>query len=399
MQEAPQIAFWEDRCSHYESLAKLSADIDKEFSKDCLREAWNETVPLNPNEFPEARRRIIDFAHRLNSDFAATLASETETDPGRDFARNQTNQQIKLLNLREKAATGEKEALTSLLQQEKSNQVEVTKMLLAGLNSGRVSSMHIENTRSFVKSASEMELTDTYTVLSWVIENAILRYENTDQAQEYLRPIYNATRLSSELTFKIASRIRSDTDSSICAARRSEFNTDCLIRPGERDKALELIKSWVSKATGFIKITDPYFGLDELEFVRLIRSVNTDIPIIILTSKKHQQDARINLPWDETYQSHWRLSLSDSVPGDVEIIVIDKNTGSGHPIHDRWWLSQKSGLRIGTSANALGGGRLSEVSDISEEETAKMLAEVDKYIVHKFGRLNNDRFSYSSFYL
>jgi len=244
-----------------------------------------------------------------------------------------------------------------------------------------------------------MDLQDAYTVFSWTIENAVRRHADTDQAKTLLRPLYEAVRLSSELAFRIASRIRSVTDQGIDIARRSDDSSESgLIRPGEREKALKMLKKWASEATGFIKITDPFLGLEELEFIKLIRSENPDIEIFILTSRKHQIDSQIQQPWDDSYQSYWRLHVSDADPGEIKVIMIGKGSQGGHPIHDRWWLSENSGLRLGTSTNSLG-LRVSEISIISEAELPNMLSEVDGLISGQVRTIENERLWYSSFYL
>lgn len=397
----PQIPFFEDRFGHYETLAKLSVDIDKSFSKDCLRLAWNETTPLNPSELPKARQRIIDFAHRLEPEFASTLASETDDDPGREFARNQVKRRLQTLKLREQAANGGKKTELSTLTQDKKQKMEITKMLLSGLNSNRVSPVHIEDTRQNVKDVSYMDLQDAYTTFSWSIENAVRRYADTEQSKTILRPLYEAVRLSSELAFRIASRIRLVTDQGIDVARRSDDSSESgLICFGEKEKekALDILRKWASEATEFIKITDPYFGFEELELVQLIRSENPSIEISILTGREHQIKAQIPLPWDENYRSHWRLKISDADPGDVKIVVIGKSSNGGHPIHDRWWLTKNSGLRIGTSPNGLG-IRVSEISKILESELSDKLTEVEKYISGRNRFLGNERLEHSSFFL
>ena len=393
----PKIATFEDRCGHYEDLAKLCADVDKHLSKDCLRQAWNETMPMDSTDLPKSRRRIIDFAHRIDPEFAGSLASESDDDPGREWARTQTKRQIELLKLRERVASGENDALKQ--DQNSEHHVEFAKMMLAGLNSNRINPVHIDFTRQHIKQASRMNLQDAYVVLCWVIENAVRRYSDTDQANTFLRPLYEASRLSAELAFRISTRIRSITDSGISAARHSGSSMASLIRPGEREKALTILKELASKATSFIKITDPYFGLEELELIKLIRSVNLTIPVFILTSRKHQQDTRVQQPWDDAYQSHWRMAVSDSDPGEVTIIMIGKVSTGGHPIHDRWWLSENSGLRIGTSVNSLGLGGLSEVSPISETDAALRVAEVNRYISGKALAQDGECFRLSSFRL
>lgn len=393
----PKISTIEDRCGHYEELAKLCADVDKPLSKDCLRQAWNDTMPMNPAELPKSRRRIIDFAHRIDPEFAGSLASESDDDPGREFARSQTRRQLELLKLREKVASGENDALKP--DQNNEHHVEFAKMMLAGLNSNRINPVHIESTRQHIKQASQMNLQEAYAVLSWVIENAVRRYSDTDQAKTLLRPLYEASRLSSELAFRISARIRSITDSEISAARHSDSSRTSLIHPGEREKALTILKVFASRATSFIKITDPYFGLEELELVKLIRSVNLVSPVFILTSRKHQQDTRVQQPWDDAYQSHWRVNVSDSDPGEVTVIMIGKVSTGEHPIHDRWWLSDNGGLRIGTSVNSLGVGRLSEVTPIAEADAALRVDEVNRYISGRALAQDGDCFRLSSFRL
>jgi hypothetical protein len=245
-----------------------------------------------------------------------------------------------------------------------------------------------------------MELSGAFEVLSWVIENAVRRYSDTDQASTLIRPLYEASRLSAELAFRIAARVRSNIDSGISAARHTEASGNNLIHYGEREKALAILEAFASKATNFIKITDPYFGLEELELVKLIRGVNLAVPIFILTSRKHQQDTRIQQAWDDTYQSYWRMTVSDSDPGEVTIIMIGKVPTGQHPIHDRWWLSENGGLRIGTSVKSLGFKRISEVSPISGTDSALLVTEVNQYI-NGSGNLkhNGDLLRLSSFRL
>src|SRR5207247_745867 len=142
----PQIGTYEDRHSRYKTLAELSADFDKQLSKECVRLAWNETIPLDPEDLPKARRKLIDFAHRLDPEFAASLASETDDDPGRELARAQVRQRLESLKLRKTVASGEDWALEPT--QDVDQQVEVCRMLLTGLNAGRVPAVHIDRTRS-----------------------------------------------------------------------------------------------------------------------------------------------------------------------------------------------------------------------------------------------------------
>lgn len=127
--------------------------------------------------------------------------------------------------------------------------------------------------------------------------------------------------------------------------------------------------------------------------------MNINIPVFVLTSRKHQQDIGVQQPWDDTYQSHWRMAISDSGPGVVTILILGKGPPGEHPIHDRWWLSEKSGLPIGTSANALGIGKLSEVSLIPESDLPARLAEVDCHLNRSVREIGVERVKYLTFEL
>jgi hypothetical protein len=82
------------------------------------------------------------------------------------------------------------------------------------------------------------------------------------------------------------------------------------------------------------------------------------------------------------------MEVSDGDAGDVTVVIVGKSSTGEHPIHDRWWLSEKSGLRFGTSANSLRIGKLSEISEIVESDVTARVAEVDPYLagsVREFG--------------
>ena len=387
----PSIPFFEDRLHHFENLARISQDIDKEISKMSLRAAWTEGEPLDGRGMSESKRRIIDFAHRLDPEFASALASEVAGDPGREFARAQVRDQLNLIKLKDSLSSG-KEAETSKLQLDEC--VTLSNMMMKGLNSGRLTTLHADKLRPYLGIASNSGIKDTYSIFAWAIENAVRRYVDDRSNVNHIRPLFEATKLAAELTFRIASKIRSAIDQDIYAARRTD-DVDVLIRPGERQHALDRIFDWAKTATGYIKITDPYFCPEDLDIIKLIREVNPSIPIHILTGRaKHSE---VMQPWEDTYQSYWRMSVADFDPGLVTITVVGWQTTSAHPIHDRWCLSQSSGLRLGTSISSIGINRSSEISDIDPSELVERALEFDSYASSSVTSPTGDRLRRTSF--
>lgn len=388
------IPLMEDRVHRFEYIAKTAIDFDAKLAKECLTLAWTNLSPVNNDSFNETRRNLIDFAHRLDPDLASTLASNSSEDHGRDLAKQEIKERVELLKLREKSNV-EPLDVNSFLGDDK-KLVEISTMMLSGLNSDRVQPIAFHKIRSLIVSSSKLHLSESDVVLSWIIENAISKYGNNKENSPKVRQLFESTKLSIELALKLAERIKSSNRSMTSTVGTKKGAQ--LIKPGERDSAIMKIESWITDAKDFIKITDPYFSLDDLEFVKTIRRANSSIPIIILTSKRNLME-KVTPPWDEAFQNHWRICLSDEDPGDVTFLVMGKGTHGDHPIHDRWWLSSSNGLRLGTSLNSYGTSRISEISSLSKPEVDEFLIEVDKLINARPYTLKDEKITKTTFSL
>ena len=87
----------------------------------------------------------------------------------------------------------------------------------------------------------------------------------------------------------------------------------------------------------------------------------------IITSRKQQEHDNVEQPWDAFYARYWKRQFSDQALPETEIVIVGTRTGE-LPIHDRWWLSKGSGLRLGTSFNGLGVKQDSELSVLTATE-------------------------------
>ena len=123
---------------------------------------------------------------------------------------------------------------------------------------------------------------------------------------------------------------------------------------------------------------DPYFTLDSLDLLKVIRTEKATCDVHILSSKK-EQGLSTGIPFEEAFRSHWRTSISDQDPGPTSITLMSTRNSRKFPIHDRWLLTQNGGLRLGTSTNSLGLLRLSEVSELTPEEAREREGEIDKF--------------------
>jgi hypothetical protein len=339
------------------------------------------------------------MAYRINPDFASTLASGLDDDPVRKARQEEIKMRLDTLKLRDSLQEGDEKVVTKKGENPRMLS-EAAWMALRNLNSGKVNAMHSENTRGYIERASVLKLHDAYWMVSLVVENAVRRYKNTNEASTYLKPLFKACVVAAHLTFQAASKMRNSVNAHRLSILGNDRHDGSLIRSGERQKALEMIRRWVrNEARDSIRICDPYFGPDDLALVQLIRSENPTIPISVLTSRRHQQDEQVQVPWEDSYQTHWRIHISEADPGDVRIVVLGTRESGVMPIHDRWLVSTASGLRLGSSLNSIGIAKASEVTEIESRDLPDILALVDKHINGVIRGQDGERLLYSSFYL
>lgn len=388
-----------DRVDRYEFLANMTWYIDPAMCRECLKLAMKSALESNNPEIYPAQRRIIDLAYKLDPDLASSLASLADDDPARNTIHKNIIRRIQILDLKKKIldqlASGKQLPLSS-----NSYYPKVAWMLLGSLNANRIETVHFDYTREFIQVAATLPLKQSYPILAWVVENAIRRFAKTDQARKYLRLIYQATLLGANVIEKLAIRSSKQLKRVTCHIVKSSNAESILIRPGNRENAIQFLKKWVEhNVRDYLKICDPFFGPNDLEVLKIICSANPNCHIKILTSRKHQFQENIQTPWEVAFRDYWRLMISDQDPPDTEIIIIGTESRGEFPIHDRWWLTNGSGIRMGTSFNSLGLHKSSEISILSEDEAEIREREIDQYVQRTKREHMGERILYTLFTL
>lgn len=389
-----------DRVNRYVALSEKIADVDLASSKKCLKAAMEVALRNNDSEliYP-SQRRIIDLAHRLDPEYAASLVSLMDNDPARTKTSTDLKRRLHFLDTAKKML--DQEPLKDDSKISKSDYPRASWLNLGRLNAGRIAHVHFDSMRKHIEVAAEFPLHESYPILAWVIENVIKRVSNTDQARTFVIPMFEATLIGAELARKIAVRSLSQlkqVKSSVF--KSSSSSTNIIIQAGEREKAISILKDWFTKEVrDYLKICDPFFGIHDLEVLQILRPVNPQCKIFILTSKKQQDHDKLSQPWDEAFRTHWRVHISDQDPPDTEIAIVGNESSGDLPIHDRWWLTNGGGIRIGTSFNSLGITKSSEITILSSEEAEMREKEVDRYLKREKREYNKEKLHYILFTL
>ncbi len=386
-----QIPITLDKVEHYRTFASRIQEIEPALCKECLQLSMKATAGNESRDMHATRRQIIDLAYRVDQQFAESLVELVDDDP----ARTRLKKRLEVLKLKNQMLT-QMRSLSDLQVSAASAYAEAAWMLLGALHAGRIDTLHHEQIRLFLPIAANLPIRKSYPLLAWFIENAKKRLAHTDEARRYLRPLYDAMLIATELSAKMAARSLTGLKQGKDRAVRAANGTSQLIRAGERERALQFLKSWFEgKVRDYLKICDPYFGLEDLEVLQLLRSVNPNCQVQILTSRRHQEDSGVAQPWGEAYSAYWRTHISDQDPPNTEIFIVGTAPGGQLPVHDRWWLTSGCGLRCGTSFNGLGHGRDSEISLLSPEEAEVFELEVDQYLLRKKREHRGERLLYT----
>ena len=388
-----------DKIQHYEILASMAVDISIPWAKEMIRLAVKSAFNEDNPDLHETQKNLINLAYRVDPELASSLAALIDDDEGRREVRSNLNKQIQILDLK-KDMTDSKKQQTDHSKNIISEYAQAAWMALGSFNAGRVvGSISIDEARKYFRIASGGTFNESYAIMSWVVENLIVKYAKTDHAIQFLRPVFEATVIGAELSGRMAERstlIQQRKKTAFSATlQRSNF----IIQPNDREDAVYFIRQWLEKeAKDFVKICDPYFCLDDLEILQIISSVNPLCKVEILTGLKEQKVKKLAKPYSETYMDYWRLRISDQDPPDTDIVMVGTKPDGEPPFHDRWWLTEKSGLRMGTSYNSLG-NKLSEISIVEKEEAIMMLDQIDQYLYKKIREYKDSKLQYESFNL
>ncbi len=385
-----------DQIERYLGMAEELQGVDTAACRDLVNRAAL-AIASSSEDVREQQRRLVDVAYRVDEALAKKLVDGFDDDEAKQAAQRQ----MRLLEVRktivdEQGAQDEERVLKQIESRDVSR---LGLMLVRALNAGRVQTFHPSDVRYYLDLAAAQPLESSYLLLVWYIDNAVIRYSKTDQAASFLRPMFNACVVGAQLAGQIAGRtllrLRAlKEQSNELSGARSLF-----VKPGTREEAIRAMTEWFEQKLGAeVLIHDPYFGPEDLEWVQRIRTAKRDCTITIVTARANQPTPAAGEELEDLYAVVWRRKY-DQNPPKTEIAVIGGEKTKRSPLHDRWILTDGSGLRLGTSLNSLGLTKDSEISEMSAEQTDQKQREIGAYLARERTEYNGERLRLIRFWL
>lgn len=383
-----------DQIDRYEILSQ-AAISDLPMSQKFLKAGMEIIIKHDDPNLLSSQRRYIDLAYKIDPGFAATLASMVDDDPARMRTRLNIQKRLSQLKLKQKISSPEN-PMSQQNDPEERDYPATAWIMLGSLNSRRLAPMRFDDLREYSITGANLPISESYPIFAWLIQNSILKYQDTPQASKYIRPLFEAALTSCQLIISIAKKSTSQIKN-VKSFTDEEVRNSIVVADTDPHEAKSLLTKWLKNNLGDeLLIADPYFGLDELWILQEINGINPSCRIYILTSREHNKDL---VSPENSYIEHWRLNVSDQEPPYTEVVIAETEMSKQSPIHDRWWISGIKGLRIGTSVSGLGGRRISEIGDLSLSETEEREEIIKRFVIRKERIYQGEKIRYLTFTL
>ncbi len=375
-----------DRADRYDWVAKIVRDVDKAACRQLLSDGIRLVAKLpETDDIIRRQRSLLDLANSLDSRLVDEMIETCDSDE----ARRKRFRDEKVRHERMAALTkspGPSE-VSNMMDQEL---VDACSENLGRLAAGRLAILAVEDLEALHRRASSLPIGLAGPIWKLIYESA-LRKRGRDRSDIFAAKLFDATCKSSEIVCGLVGHLFSGDD------RRRTLRSG-IVRDGERDLFLELLVTWARRNEGqMIRISDPYFGPEDMEIIKEIYLATRDTKFRVITSKEHLRKRNVE-DVSEEFCDVWRQICDEPLP-QIEIAVVGLGAEGKHPIHERWIVSNIAGLRLGTSARSMGSLRTSEISSLDSEEARARSAEIDGFVEGDVREIAGNRISLARFSL
>jgi len=321
-----------------ESWQKLS---DKSKAQLLIEQAIIAANQLEPMSADDRLSAIVQLAHNtIGADFASELISRFDLSRipsnGRSAQRTMTIEKLKTNPNSLGGVSGNRQERGSVLSTVADK--FITDMV-AGKNRG------IQPKSVFFAWLTETQLCDpstAITVSNWLVESGHQSASRDNETSLFFDLANLVLSLANAISPQYGEGIPMSIQESF-PGLDSKFIT---FLSGEVEKAKNWVRAWLeNNSRDYLKICDPYFGSEQVEFLRWIPA---NCRVTIITTLKqfgnpNQIEEELRLAWN---------AVSNTAPPETVIMILP--SGLESKFHDRVIVTNGSGLDVGPSLNGLG---------------------------------------------
>ena len=375
-------------------LGRVSFCLEVGFlsSKSTAKSLAKDTIKIlaadNNGTFADVNG-LIELVNRYDADFTNELLDIVDTDSSRKKYRKQLEANISSTRKIE-AASKNYEGITKLNAQERGR---FFNQQLEGLISDKGTSHDPVQSIDILKSIYDKPIADTYKAILVFMENIYKRHKILNRDGALLSSIHQSLYGCLQIILALASGTKEKLEYiSRIISEETEITADTIIRPGERDKAIQQIMEWYKqkRPISLLRIVDAYFSPADLQIIKPLFDFDTDLVVKILTHKTCEL---------EEYQEYWNR-ISTDLTGMIAIHTVNfKDRPDSGPLHDRWWLISDEDENVeGIASNSVSGlgNKESGIYPLDDENTKKIEKIWNDYVQNNRPRINGQQYTYDS---
>lgn len=354
-----------------EFLLKKLRETNVDLWKQRLTKEFKKTVKsYHSADALELQRRLLDHAYRHDATFAKKLVELLDDEEVRMEYRRKKHLTNYFETLQLKRQIYDDKIIAD--KQSAALFAEACEGSLAALNSNKIGSKKASDMRYYLDYAIKLPTTTAFDIYKFYIQNIVKRFEGKSEGPELFGNLLNSIYGVCKFIQLIVQRYKQGEAARInkidlADARRKVF------KAGEREKALNFIRAWLNDHSfTYVKICDPFFSPHELFILRDILEISKTSDVFILTSVEGKHNGENDV--SSRYSSAWK-EISHEDPAFVKISIVKVRRTNKTPVHDRWILTDKAGLDLGTSLNGLGIDKASQITEL--DLTQKTAIETD----------------------
>jgi hypothetical protein len=382
-----------DKINRLINLSDGSSKDAISIAKQSLKAAMLMTLHMSDENVARGlRRRIIDIADKIKPEFADELADAIDQDEARKAARLEVKQRVSMLAVKKKIS--DVKSCAAISHSEVKHLPEASWKNLHSLIGDRLEIKSPIMMADYLEQSSNFTLQEAVPVLSWFIENVTRKYAADKDSAGHIRTLADGLLTAAEFSANSMTTMAAKNNH-FAKIPIGDLSISKLLGLNNRVEMLRFIEEWLSDCDEDVILCDPYFGAKEndLEFFRLMLRACPNCEVVILTSKEIMQ--KQNISSEEIFLEKWR-QVCELDPPVGRVVSIGAMKNSASIIHDRWLISGSRGLKLGTSFNGIGTGKLSGISVLSDGELLQSKNEIMKF-VNGDRYIDGERVSYSSF--
>lgn len=377
---------------------------------ECMFEAWKDDFPrdvktllsdcferFNPESVTEPSQRfrtMVEIAHKLDEDWAASLVSLSDEDPARKMLRRDAAEELEDIAVRKQVCT----AGASVPSERDPDDVKRACWFELGvLNATGATMQDWGGISHLLATVRGRDFKDVYPVFAFATAAVGCRYRGIHNMRERVRELHAAISQSAasalNLGHESAIPVSGDRAAQILTPRGARL--DLIVRAGERDEALRALEVWLSDCgPSCIDIVDRYFRPKDVEIFSIVLRACPEATVRVLTEACNQRERGDAL--EEAFRREWNDLGLNVDPPSVIIIVGGRQSDGVLGIHDRWCFAGEKALELGTSFNGIGRDKLTRVRELDFDQAAQLKREVDDLLTLRRRSLGGDRLVYQT---